>query len=339
MDVSLFDYDLPDELIAHRPTPERRASRLLALTHEGLVHSQFADFLEFLRPNDLIVFNDTRVMAARLFGQKETGGKIEILVERVLNDKELLCHLRSSKSPKEGTRLVFDGGYQAQMVGRQGELFHLAFEQNVYEMMAAVGHVPLPPYIDRPDDESDMSRYQTVYAKHMGAVAAPTAGLHFDQAMMAELNAAGIDTGFVTLHVGAGTFQPVRVDKLEDHHMHSEWYSVSPELVQQVASARKRGGRVVAVGTTSMRTLEAASQSGELVAGQAETDIFIYPGYEFKQVDAMVTNFHLPKSTLIMLISAFAGRERVMAAYREAVAQRYRFFSYGDAMFIERFVG
>lgn len=338
MDVSLFDYDLPDELIARRPTPQRRASRLLALTKDALVHGQFADLPQFLRPHDLLVFNDTRVMAARLFGHKESGGKIEILIERVLNDTEVLCHLRASKSPKPGSWLLFEGKGRAQMTGRQGELFHLTFEQNVFELMAKVGHVPLPPYIDRPDDESDMERYQTVYARHTGAVAAPTAGLHFDQAMLDELQTAGIGVGFVTLHVGAGTFQPVRVDKLEDHHMHSEWYSVDPALVEQVAQARQQGGRVIAVGTTSMRTLEAASQHGELQAGEAETDIFIYPGYRFRQVDAMITNFHLPKSTLIMLISAFAGRERVMAAYQAAVEQRYRFFSYGDAMFIEHFV-
>lgn len=337
MDVSLFDFDLPDELIARRPTVERRASRLLSLTHEGISHGHFVDLLKQLTPKDLLVFNDTRVMAARLYGQKETGGKIEILVERVINSTELLCHMRSSKSPKPGAKLVFDGGYVARMLGREGELFHLEFAGDVFAMMEDVGHVPLPPYIDRPDDESDMERYQTVYAKHMGAVAAPTAGLHFDTALLDDIHAGGTEIGFVTLHVGAGTFQPVREDEVEKHHMHTEWYSISDALVAQVAQTRARGGRVIAVGTTSMRALESASgPNGELAAGQGDTDIFIYPGYRFRQVDAMTTNFHLPKSTLIMLISAFAGRERVLEAYHCAVAEQYRFFSYGDAMFIEK---
>lgn len=337
MDVSLFDYQLPDELIARRPTSERRASRLLSLTSHGMAHEQFVQLPAHLRTGDLLVFNDTRVMAARLFGQKDTGGRIEMLVERVLDEREALVHLRASKSPKPGSGLQLDGGYRAQVLGRQGELFHLLFSGgSVFEVMEKVGHVPLPPYIDRPDDASDMERYQTVYARHTGAVAAPTAGLHFDQAMLDELRAAGVDTGFVTLHVGAGTFQPVRVDEVEKHHMHSEWYAISETLAEQIAETRARGGRVVAVGTTSLRALEAASQQGNLQVGAGETDIFIFPGYRFRQVDALVTNFHLPRSTLLMLISAFAGRERVLAAYAEAVAQGYRFFSYGDAMFIER---
>lgn len=335
MDVSLFDYQLPDELIARRPAEQRRASRLLTLVASGRQHRQFADLPDLLRAGDLLVFNDTRVMAARLYGHKESGGKIELLVERLLNDNELLCHLRASKSPKAGSRLLFEAGFEAEMLGREGELFHLAFNRSVLEMMEQVGHVPLPPYIDRPDDADDMRRYQTVYARHTGAVAAPTAGLHFDEAMLAELHAAGIDTGFVTLHVGAGTFQPVRVEQVEAHHMHAERYVISEQLVAQIAATRARGGRVIAVGTTSLRALEAASQQGELAAGEGETDIFIYPGYRFRQIDALLTNFHLPRSTLLMLISAFAGRERVMAAYEEAVAERYRFFSYGDAMFIE----
>lgn len=340
MDVSLFYYALPDELIARRPTAERRASRLLSLTAAALSHEQFVNLPAHLRAGDLLVFNDTRVMAARIFGQKESGGRIEMLVERVLDEREALVHLRASKSPKPGSHLQLDGGYRAQVLGRQGELFHLLFTGgSVFEVMEQVGHVPLPPYIDRPDDESDMERYQTVYARNMGAVAAPTAGLHFDEAMLAELRSAGIDIGFVTLHVGAGTFQPVRVDELEQHHMHSEWYAISEALAEQVALTRARGGRVVAVGTTSLRALEAASQSGVLQAGQGDTDIFIYPGYRFRQVDALVTNFHLPRSTLLMLISAFAGRERVLAAYGEAVAHGYRFFSYGDAMFIEKVAG
>lgn len=337
MDVSLFDFSLPDELIARRPTVERRDSRLLCLTHGGLAHRQFVDLLGELDARDLLVFNDTRVMAARLFGQKETGGQVEILVERVLNDSELLCHLRASKSPRAGSWIILDGGQRMEMLGRRGELFHLRLAHgNIFDVMEKVGHVPLPPYIDRSDDEADMERYQTVYAKHMGAVAAPTAGLHFDTALLDEIRALGVGAGFITLHVGAGTFQPVRESTVEKHHMHSEWYAVGEELVEQVAEARARGGRVIAVGTTSLRALEAASQDGSLRAGQGDTDIFIYPGYRFRQVDALVTNFHLPRSTLLMLISAFAGRERVLAAYAEAVAQHYRFFSYGDAMFIER---
>ncbi len=338
MDVALFDYELPDELIARRPTEERRASRLLSLTREGVHHGHFVDLLDRLKPGDLMVFNNTRVIAARLYGRKATGGKVEILVERVIGEQDALCHMRASKSPKSGTQLELDGGYQAEMVGREGELFHLKFaDANVFDVMADVGHVPLPPYIDRPDDEADMTRYQTVYAKHKGAVAAPTAGLHFDEALLDEIRHKGVDTGFVTLHVGAGTFQPVRVEEVEKHHMHSEWYRIDDKLAQQVADTRQRGGRVIAVGTTSLRALEAASEpNGDLHVGQGDTDIFIYPGYQFRQIDCMVTNFHLPKSTLLMLISAFAGRERVLAAYQEAIDKRYRFFSYGDATFLER---
>jgi S-adenosylmethionine:tRNA ribosyltransferase-isomerase len=337
MDVSLFDFDLPDALIARRPTPERRASRLLSLTAAGIGHDQFANLARYLRAGDLLVFNDTRVMAARLYGQKETGGQVELLIERVLGEREALAHLRASKTPKPGSWLTLDRGFRVQVLGRKEDLFHLLFHaSSVFEVMEQAGHVPLPPYIDRPDDETDMERYQTVYARHMGAVAAPTAGLHFDESMLDELRAAGIDIGFVTLHVGAGTFQPVRVDEVEKHHMHSEWYAIDEALAEQVTLTRARGGRVVAVGTTSLRALEAAGQRGNLHVGQGETDIFIYPGYRFQQIDALITNFHLPRSTLLMLISAFAGRERVLAAYGEAIEQRYRFFSYGDSMFVER---
>ena len=338
MRVDDFDFDLPDELIARRPAAERRGSRLLALTRAGLAHRQFVDLPSQLNAGDLLVFNDTRVIPARLFGEKETGGKVEVLVERITGEREALCHVRASKSPKPGSWLQFEGGVRAEMRGRQGDLFHLFFAgpETLLGILEDIGHMPLPPYIDRADDDDDMARYQTVYARHPGAVAAPTAGLHFDEEMLAGLEQMGVDTAFVTLHVGAGTFQPVRVDSVEDHVMHSERYQVPESLQEQVQETRARGGRVVAVGTTSLRALEAASQSGRLRAGAGETDIFIYPGYRFRSVDALITNFHLPRSTLLMLISAFAGQQRVLDAYAEAVRQKYRFFSYGDAMFIER---
>ncbi|MBZ2189479.1 tRNA preQ1(34) S-adenosylmethionine ribosyltransferase-isomerase QueA [Alcanivorax sp. JB21] len=341
MRVADFDFDLPEQLIARRPTPERRGSRLLTLTHEGLSHRQFPDLLALLAPGDLLVFNDTRVIPARLFGQKDTGGRVEVLIERLLDSHRALAHVRASKAPKPGCSLLFDAGVEAIMVAREGDLFELAFSgcEDLLTALTQIGHMPLPPYIDRPDDAEDLERYQTVYARHPGAVAAPTAGLHFDEALLAALSERGVRQAFVTLHVGAGTFQPVRVDAVEDHIMHSERFEVPPALVTAVAETRARGNRVVAVGTTSLRALEAAcALSGDDTpqAGQGETDIFIYPGYQFRCVDALITNFHLPRSTLLMLISAFAGRDRVLAAYAEAVAREYRFFSYGDAMFIER---
>ncbi|MDX1804030.1 MAG: tRNA preQ1(34) S-adenosylmethionine ribosyltransferase-isomerase QueA [Alcanivorax sp.] len=337
MNVDDFDFELPDGLIARHPPAQRRDARLLALTREQLLHQQFPDLLGHLRPGDLLVFNDTRVIPARLYGQKESGGRVEVLIERILDEHQALAHVRASKSPKPGSWLHFDDGVAAQVSGRRDALFHLAFTGcgTLLDALERIGHVPLPPYIDRADERADLERYQTVYAREPGAVAAPTAGLHFDDEMLAALREAGIDTGFITLHVGAGTFQPVRVDKVEDHQMHSERYQVPESLAEQVAQAHARGGRVVAVGTTALRALEAASQSGRLQPGQGETDIFIFPGYRFRQVDALVTNFHLPRSTLLMLISAFAGRERVMAAYQAAIEAQYRFFSYGDAMFIE----
>ncbi|MCK0537758.1 tRNA preQ1(34) S-adenosylmethionine ribosyltransferase-isomerase QueA [Alcanivorax quisquiliarum] len=337
MRVEDFDFQLPEQLIARRPAAERAGSRLLVLAREELAHRQFPDLKTLLRPNDLLVFNDTRVIPARLFGQKDTGGRVEVLIERLLGSHSALAHVRASKAPKPGTGLRFEEA-SATMVARHGDLFELVFDgaAPLLDVLSRVGHVPLPPYIDRPDDEQDLSRYQTVYARHPGAVAAPTAGLHFDEPLLAELAAQGVKQAFVTLHVGAGTFQPVRADRVEDHVMHSERFHVPPSLVEQIAATRAQGGRVVAVGTTSLRALEAAAAAGELAAGEGDTDIFIYPGYRFRVVDALVTNFHLPRSTLLMLISAFAGRERVLAAYAEAVAQQYRFFSYGDAMFIER---
>lgn len=338
MDVSDFDFELPDAQIARRPTAARRGSRLLSLTAAGLGHHQFPDLLSFLRPNDLLVFNDTRVIPARLFGQKDSGGKVEVLVERITGEREALCHVRASKSPKPGTWLQFDQGVRAEMRGRDGDLFHLFFSgaDSLLDALELIGHMPLPPYIDRADDDDDLERYQTVYADKPGAVAAPTAGLHFDQVMLAQLRDAGIDTGFITLHVGAGTFQPVRVDTVEQHRMHSEWYQVPDSLLEQIQRAHAKGARVIAVGTTSLRALESAATSGTVRAGTGDTDIFIYPGYRFRVVDALVTNFHLPRSTLLMLVSALAGRENILHAYNEAVRVGYRFFSYGDAMFIEK---
>ncbi len=345
MQVSDFQFDLPDELIARYPTEERRASRLLHLDgNSGRLHDgQFPDLLDLVHPGDLMVFNNTRVIPARLHGNKASGGKIEVLVERVLDSHRVLAHVRSSKSPKPGTLLQFEQGVEATMVARHDALFELNFGSGepVLEILDRIGHMPLPPYIDRPDEGSDRERYQTVYNRRPGAVAAPTAGLHFDDAMLAALKEKGVETAFVTLHVGAGTFQPVRVDKVEDHHMHSEFAEVGSDVVEAVRRTRERGGRVIAVGTTSVRSLESAAQAarakGEAFAPFAsDTSIFLYPGKPFHVVDAMITNFHLPESTLIMLVSAFAGQDHVMTAYRHAVEQGYRFFSYGDAMFITR---
>ena len=331
-----FYFDLPDELIAREPAAERTGSRLLYLDSaaERLQHSQFSDFLTYIKPDDLLVFNNTKVIPARLYGQKDSGGKIEVLVERVLDSHRVLAHIRASKSPKPGTQLIFDNNVRVEMLGRVDGLFELAFSEPVLAVLDQIGHMPLPPYIDRSDTEDDKSRYQTVYAEHSGAVAAPTAGLHFDQALMDDIKGMGASIGFVTLHVGAGTFQPVRADNIEDHHMHSEWLQVSDELCQQVAATKAKGGRVIAVGTTSVRCLETAAKAGDIVPFEGDTDIFIYPGYQFKVVDALLTNFHLSESTLLMLVSAFSGYHSIMAAYRAAVAERYRFFSYGDAMLL-----
>lgn len=338
MHVADFHFDLPESLIARHPLAERRGSRLLVLDGPSgeLSHRHFADLLGYLRPGDLMVFNDTRVIPARLFGQKASGGKLEILVERVLDEERVLAHVRSSKSPKPGSRILIDGGAEAEMVARHEALFELKFAEPVLPLLERVGHMPLPPYIDRPDEAEDRERYQTVYARNAGAVAAPTAGLHFDEPLLEAIRAKGVATAFVTLHVGAGTFQPVRVDRIEDHHMHREWLQVDQAVVDAVAACRARGGRVIAVGTTSVRSLESAARDGELKAFAGETDIFLYPGRPFHVVDALVTNFHLPESTLLMLVSAFAGYRETMAAYATAVAEDYRFFSYGDAMFITR---
>lgn len=338
MQRSDFFYDLPDELIAQRPAAERRGSRLLCLDgSDGRLDDRlFAELPSLLRPGDLLVFNDTRVIPARLFGRKESGGAVEVLVERITGEREVLAHVRASKSPRPGSWLTLEQDVEAEVLGRDGALFVLRFQSPVLELLKKYGRMPLPPYIEREAGESDDERYQTVYARKEGAVAAPTAGLHFDEAMLEQLAGMGIASAYVTLHVGAGTFQPVRVDDIREHHMHSEYIEVPQEVVAAVADTRARGGRVVAVGTTVVRSLESAAQAngGELAAYSGETDIFIYPGYDFRVIDALITNFHLPESTLLMLVSAFAGYEQTMSAYRHAVERQYRFFSYGDAMLI-----
>lgn len=340
MQVKDFHFELPNELIASFPLAQRSASRLLCLDGNSgeLQHKQFGDVLDFLKEGDLVVFNNTRVIPARLFGEKASGGKIEMLVERVLDQHRVLAHIRSSRSPKPGTTLIFEGGAQATMIGRHENLFELHFEGDiaVLDILEKHGHMPLPPYMNREDQLEDRERYQTVYGSQPGAVAAPTAGLHFDEALLAKLDEKGVEAAFVTLHVGAGTFQPVKVDRIEDHIMHAEYIEVDRSVCEAVKATRARGGRVVAVGTTSVRSLESASQSGEIAPFYGDSSIFIFPGYEFKSVDLLITNFHLPESTLLMLVSAFAGYDHVMAAYASAVAEKYRFFSYGDAMFISR---
>lgn len=339
MQRSDFHYDLPEELIAQFPTGNRQDSRLLHLPvgDASPVDRLFVDLPALLNPGDLLVFNDTRVMRARLFGAKESGGKVELLIERVLEPGRGLAHIRASKSPKAGSRILLAGGDVLEVLGRQDDLFVISTAgADLYQLMRRHGHMPLPPYISRADQAMDEERYQTVYSQQEGAVAAPTAGLHFDQAMLARLDAMGIQRACVTLHVGAGTFRPVRVDRLEDHVMHSEYAEVSEEVCAQVRATRERGGRVVAVGTTSVRSLESASRDGAIEPFSGDTRLFITPGYRFRSVDALLTNFHLPESTLLMLVAAFSGYERIMAAYRHAVEQRYRFFSYGDAMFLER---
>lgn len=341
MQLSDFSYELPDELIARRPLAERSASRLLHLEADGIAHRTVRDLPQLIRPDDLLIFNDTRVLAARLYGQKSSGGKVEVLVERIVDEHTALVHLRASKSPKAGATVLFaDGAISADMLERVGDLFKLKFSRPVHGVLAEYGEMPLPPYLGRDVEQADSERYQTVYSHpdKINSVAAPTAGLHFDESLLAGLKAAGANFAYVTLHVGAGTFQPVRTADIRDHQMHSEWLSVPAETVQAIAETRAKGGRVIAIGTTSVRALESAAlyNHGQLQAWSGETQIFIYPGYDWKVVDALFTNFHLPESTLLMLVSSFAGRERVMAAYGEAVANKYRFFSYGDAMFVER---
>ncbi len=345
MKTSDFDYELPEDLIAQAPLPQRSASRLLMVPPAGgaLVDLHVRDLPGLLQPGDLLVFNDTRVIPARLSGRKQSGGQVEVLVERLLPDARARVQLRASKAPRAGTRIVLDGGGQAEVLGREGEFFVLRFEVDgpLGQWLEQAGRLPLPPYIRRAPGSEDAERYQTVFARRDGAVAAPTAGLHFDAGLLEALDRRGVDTGHVTLHVGAGTFQPVRVEDVREHTMHSEWLEVDAALVEKVRRTRAAGGRVVAVGTTVVRALESAwyrgddaPAQGELRPFTGETRIFIYPGREVHSVDGLVTNFHLPQSTLLMLVSAIAGRERVLDAYRHAVAQRYRFFSYGDAMLL-----
>ena len=335
--TSDFDFALPPELIAQHPAAERSGSRLLDGSGAAPVDRIFRDLPTLLQPGDLLVFNDTQVVKARLFGEKATGGKLELLIERVLPDGTVAAHMKVSKKPLPGSRLHLAGGVVAELLGRwpnaDGPLFHLRFSHDAYAVMAAHGHVPLPPYIAHGDTTEDAARYQTVFAKNPGAVTAPTAALHFDDGVLAALDARGVQRAAVTLHVGAGTFQPVKSESIADHLMHRERYHVPEATQAAIAACRARGGRVVAVGTSSVRTLESWAQSGE---ASGDTDIFITPGYRFQVVDALVTNFHLPRSTLMMLVSALAGYERVMALYQHAIAQRYRFFSYGDAMWLVR---
>ena len=350
MRVSDFSFDLPEALIARYPKTERTASRLMTLNGNSgaITDGVFTDIVAQLNAGDLLVFNNTRVIPARMFGQKASGGKIEVLVERVVDQNTALAHIRASKSPKVGSELFLgnedsDVKVKATMVARHGALFELKFnsDESVLTILDKIGHMPLPPYIDRPDEDSDKERYQTVYNEKPGAVAAPTAGLHFDEALLEKIKAKGVELAFVTLHVGAGTFQPVKVDEITDHIMHAEYVEVSDEVVTQIKKTKAAGGRVVAVGTTSVRSLESAAKFAQdknesLSAFYGDTDIFITPGYQFQIIDALVTNFHLSESTLLMLVSAFSGYDHIMSAYQHAISQEYRFFSYGDAMFLTK---
>lgn len=338
-----FDFYLPQTLIAQHPTPNRTASRLLELSGKSgeLADKQFTDLPQLLHPGDCLIFNDTRVIKARMFGHKATGGAIEILVERITASQEAWAHIKASRAPTPGSLIQLgsrDISFEAEVLGRDDDLFHLRFlnKQNVFEILEKIGHLPLPPYITHNADAQDETRYQTVYAKHAGAVAAPTAGLHFDKQMLTALQAMGVNIAFVTLHVGAGTFQPVRVENIAEHKMHSEWFTVPQATVDCITQAKQTGKSVIAVGTTSLRALESAARNGPLAATSGETDIFITPGYQFRVIDKLITNFHLPKSTLLMLVSAFAGMENIRHAYQHAIQQQYRFFSYGDAMLIDR---
>ena len=333
--LSDFDFELPETLIAQYPLEKRSASRLLVVHDEQLTDSHFHHLIDYLDKDDLLVFNNTRVLKARFFGVKATGGKIEILIERILDNRTALAKIRASKSPKDNSTILIDGQLDVTVQGRQGEFYILRFPSDIFAILEQYGHLPLPPYIDRAADAYDETRYQTVFAREPGAVAAPTAGLHFDEELLDRLEQKGIRTAYLTLHVGAGTFQPVRSENLSEHKMHTEWYTIPQETVDAVRATKAAGRKVVAVGTTSLRALESASQTGELVAGSNETALFITPGYRFHTVDRLVTNFHLPKSTLLMLVSAFAGYERIRKAYAHAIAQQYRFFSYGDAMLLE----
>lgn len=333
-----FFYELPPELIAQAPLAERRASRLLVLdsgTGESKFRDKlFTDFLDFLKPGDRLVFNNTRVIPARIHGQKSTGGKVELLLERCINSTRALVHLRASKSPKAGGQLSFDDNCTVSVLEKHDALYEVEFDRDIIPYLEEYGHMPLPPYIERDDNEMDHTRYQTVFAKELGAVAAPTASLHFDDAMLQEIQVQGIDTSEITLHVGAGTFQPVRSENLSEHVMHSEWLDVPQDICNEILETKRLGGRIIAVGTTVVRSLETAALDGVLQAFKGDSNLFITPGFEFKVVDAMLTNFHLPESTLLMLVSAFTGYDEIKHAYQHAIQKKYRFFSYGDAMLL-----
>jgi S-adenosylmethionine:tRNA ribosyltransferase-isomerase len=338
MKLTEFDYKLPNNLIAHYPNKNRSASRLLLLDRKTntIQHKHFYDLVDLISPNDLLIFNDSRVIPARLFGNKETGGKIEILIERILDKYHALAHIKASRAPKPNSIIHLANSINLKATSRQQNLFALQFphQHPVMQTLASLGHIPLPPYIKRADETLDHERYQTVYARHDGSVAAPTAGLHFDNELLQKLINKGIDFSFVTLHVGAGTFQPIKTSNIKQHHMHAELIKVTPEVCDQINTTKNRGGRIIAVGTTSVRCLETAAKNGKLQPYYGETDIFIYPGFCFQCVDAMITNFHLPKSTLLMLVCALAGRDKIMHAYDIAIKNQYRFYSYGDAMMI-----
>lgn len=341
MQLNDFNFDLPEELIARYPLSQRSASRLLCLAGAGkdMQHGQFPAIIDLLQEGDLLVFNDTKVIPARLLGWKNTGGQVEILIERILDEERILAQVRSSKILRLGSYIQLAQGEQLEVVDRVNQFYKLKYEnknRTILEMVELIGQIPLPPYMQRTPEEIDTERYQTIYAQHKGSVAAPTAGFHFDHDIMAALQARKIDMGYLTLHVGAGTFSPVRVDSIYEHKMHAEYLEVSTELCTKMVAAKARGKRVIAVGTTSLRALETAAQSGSIQPYDGETSIFIYPGYEFRTADALITNFHLPRSTLLMLVTAFGGFDRVMHAYREAVKQSYRFYSYGDAMWVGR---
>ena len=338
MRKSDFIYQLPDELIARYPLKNRTDSRLLVVEYDAIEDRAFTDVISLINKGDLLIFNNTRVIPARMFGHKATGGKLEVLLERVIDDLTALAHIRCSKSPKAGSKIILNEGYECLVEGRDGDLFKLTFADSITEVIGKIGHMPLPPYINREDESLDVERYQTVFSKELGAVAAPTAGLHFDEAILAKIAEKGVDFGYVTLHVGSGTFQPVREENLDDHIMHKEWLTVDQAVVDKIKATKQAGGRVIAVGTTAMRSLESAARTGELKPFVGDTDLFITPGYNFNVVDAMVTNFHLPESTLLMLVSAFSGFNRMKRAYKHAIEKKYRFFSYGDAMFLTRMV-
>jgi S-adenosylmethionine:tRNA ribosyltransferase-isomerase len=336
-----FTFELPDELIARYPLKTRSESRLMCLPskNDGFVHSRFYDIIHLIQPGDLLVFNDTRVIPARLFGQKTTGGQVELLIERVLDQQRVIAQLRVSKAPRVGDHLLLADDIQLEIIGREQQFYELRYNQtdrSILEVIEALGEIPLPPYMQRKPDANDLERYQTVYAKNKGSVAAPTAGLHFDEGLLAALRDKQVEFGYLTLHIGAGTFAPVRTCDIREHKMHAEYLEVSTELCEKIKATKARGNRVIAVGTTSLRALETASQSGQIQPYYNETSIFIYPGYEFRCVDVLITNLHLPGSTLLMLVSAFAGYEKIMRAYQEAVEKQYRFYSYGDAMWMER---